>query len=1129
MEIKYKKLFFICLLIAFIALPLTVGLNKIKINSSFALEIDYPSFGDLTITQNSSLPEYAKYFFNLGMALAGMLALIVITIGGAFYLISFASGKFTDNGKEWIKSGVIGLVILLSSYLIVNTINPDLVYFRLENLIPILSNVFPPGDRSQKQPPGSEYKEIPLGVITENLISRTRDCYDFDSKGNPIEGEKVRSDNNTISLPTYLDHDRVDCFLKLTDAAQRKAKVIKDLSDKIMELMAQCSCQGKCDLTCDSCTYSGVCPAPNPNQEGLCGGSCVGAGCQGENDCCPPGVKDKIQGTNDATIDIIDCQGNIKKYKGLEEFRTSLFNVSNLIESQIVIGGKKITIIDKIKWKNLKLIEQLMYLKEKMVQVESETQLDLDELKKAKTEMANCYDIKSSADFLKIKENTEKDKKTINPQKTFYDPITKDLVNSSKYCKGFNYSNSGCFKTCQDKCPDSSIQVASSYASCGHCEIDDSRCLVKQQACVEKKYNERPCTFSSSQEDSDFAGCIESCKGDCLDNCQKRYLLDSDNVECENPKECRDSNGVCSLTNCDDKCEDPRECRDSNGVCSLTNCDDNNPPPGECLDHYDQYKICENQCNNNSKCILDNKEKCLISGSGFQGCASQNSDSGNLISCINNNYLCKYGSNEYAGYKECLKAKNSALYSSPYLFVNPNLLRCPDPYKIVVGEETTAMCSEVFLETAKCLPSSKCPTCPCGLIDETIVFSGDSVGCLPGSCLGSDGICSPGNCFNKNTNNNNNGNQNGNGKISITVKKNVLVTAECSEFAYNNDPLTFYCRTGWEPEAPLSGRWSDCSMAEEIPVGQTVDDSIKWANELIEKMNSLNDPISEMLKAMKKIGDKKEDEYCKCNSKYDIDNKDQNKAGKPICASNCKYNEALIGCPLGSCLGSDGICSPGNCDNNSCPQGSCPGPNGWCSPINCGGYYCPPGSCFGPNGCSPLNCGYNGCPPGQCPGLGGCSLGNCSGSANTTNANENNSENQNKNENSVLNENSDPTLICFCSVTPCLGNPCQQMIDYLSEISDLYKKIRQGFIDFYVYFVSEEETDILKELTYSRKEMNSCSQQVVKKGEETTKTISCTRAYENNFIDKRCYGFLEGQIKNEELTDNWFCCKEALK
>lgn len=1029
MKIKYKKLFFVCLLVFFITLPATIGLNKIKINYSSALEVNYPSFLGLTVTQNSSLPEYAKYFFNLGMALAGALALLVIVFGGVHYLIAFAGGGFRDNGKEWIKSGVIGLLVLLSSYLIVYTINPDLVYFRLERLFPILSRIFPPNNPSPNQTPSVYYKEIPLGILSEKLVSRTMDCYDFDAEGNPIEGDEARTGSETTELPTYLDLDRIECFLKLADAAQKKSKVIKDLSDKIIELMKQCSCQGKCDLTCDTCAYNGACPAPDPKAEGLCSGNCIEAGCQGKNDCCPEGVKDKIQGTNKKTIDIKDCQGNIKKYKGLEEFRTDLFNVSSLVESQIQIGEKTITVIDRAKWQKLKLIEQLKYLREKMAQIKSEVQFDLDQLKAAKTDMTNCYDVKSSADFLKIKENTEKDKKIVEVQRAFADPATSKPIDPSKYCKGFNYYNSSCFKTCQNKCPDSSIEAASRYAACGTCKPDNLKCLEKQQACVEKKYDERPCLFSSSKDDSDFAGCIESCQKNCLDNCREKYI---------------------NYSSKDNDCP-PGQCKGEGGVCSTSNCDEDYSP--EKCDHYDQFKICQNQCNNNSKCILDNKDKCLIDGSGFQKCKDQNNnDPSNLKTCIDNNYLCKYGSNEYAGYPDCLKYANPDNYSSSYIFENPYLLKCPDPYKIVDEEESQAYCLEIFEQTAKCPPNSKCPECPCGFIDEEIVFSNENTDCPPGECLDSDGKCSPENCDNNcppgyclgpegcslgncypEEINNSKGSQGEKEKITIPVKKYVLTSAECSEFAYNKDPLTFYCRIGWEPEAPLSGKWSDCSKAEEIPVGQTVDDSIKWGDDIIEKLSPFDDTIGEMLDFIKKIGDKDKDEYCKCDSKYDSDNEDKTKAGKPICQSDCQYNEVLIPYP---------------------PD----------LPVS-----------------------------------------------------------------SSDSANDDGYLKCFCSIVPCLGNPCQQMIDYLSKIAGLHEKIRQSFIDFYIYFILEERTEVLKELTYSRKEMNSCSQQVVKKGEETTKTINCTRAYGNNFINKRCYGILDGQIKNEGLTDNWFCCKEALK
>ncbi|MBI2053962.1 MAG: hypothetical protein HYT36_01320 [Candidatus Staskawiczbacteria bacterium] len=214
---KNKKLIFFCSLFVFLVLLFfLMPLSKFSLATVFALENDYPSFFGLTITNDTSIIEYAKYFFNLAMAVGGFLALTTMVFGGLYYLISFAGGKFIGEGTAWIKAGASGLIILLSSYLIVYSINPDLVYFRLEDLIPFFSK-FQPNGKEEKKIPITFYNEIPLGVITENLVSRTRDCYDFDPEGNPIEGEKVTIAAKVIGLPTYLDKDRVDCLLKLED------------------------------------------------------------------------------------------------------------------------------------------------------------------------------------------------------------------------------------------------------------------------------------------------------------------------------------------------------------------------------------------------------------------------------------------------------------------------------------------------------------------------------------------------------------------------------------------------------------------------------------------------------------------------------------------------------------------------------------------------------------------------------------------------------------------------------------------------------------------------------------------------------------------------------------------------
>src|SRR3989344_5753521 len=86
--------------------------------ASSSLNLHYPTIFGLSINSTSTLPEYARYFFNTIMVLTIIVSVIVVAIGGVYYLASFARGKFTDEGKSWIKSGLLGLLISLSAYTI---------------------------------------------------------------------------------------------------------------------------------------------------------------------------------------------------------------------------------------------------------------------------------------------------------------------------------------------------------------------------------------------------------------------------------------------------------------------------------------------------------------------------------------------------------------------------------------------------------------------------------------------------------------------------------------------------------------------------------------------------------------------------------------------------------------------------------------------------------------------------------------------------------------------------------------------------------------------------------------------------------------------------------------------------
>ncbi len=98
---------------------------------SFAteLEIEYPTFGDAQTPMSTKtwLPDYIKYIFNFSLILAGIIAFGSLAYGGFCYLIATGNPTAIREGKDQILASILGLIIILCSFLILNTINPQLL------------------------------------------------------------------------------------------------------------------------------------------------------------------------------------------------------------------------------------------------------------------------------------------------------------------------------------------------------------------------------------------------------------------------------------------------------------------------------------------------------------------------------------------------------------------------------------------------------------------------------------------------------------------------------------------------------------------------------------------------------------------------------------------------------------------------------------------------------------------------------------------------------------------------------------------------------------------------------------------------------------------------------------------
>jgi len=115
-----KKIFFITLLLIILCSLFAVHFAL----AGYKIEVALPG---MPVGQTEfTLSEYIRYIYLFGLGLVGVAALGALVYGGFVYMLS---GTITskEEAKSWIWGAISGLVLALAAYLILNTINPDLV------------------------------------------------------------------------------------------------------------------------------------------------------------------------------------------------------------------------------------------------------------------------------------------------------------------------------------------------------------------------------------------------------------------------------------------------------------------------------------------------------------------------------------------------------------------------------------------------------------------------------------------------------------------------------------------------------------------------------------------------------------------------------------------------------------------------------------------------------------------------------------------------------------------------------------------------------------------------------------------------------------------------------------------
>jgi len=90
--------------------------------------INFPEIpGTEGLDPAEGIPELIAFVYLIGLWLVGIAVFVQITGGGVRWLLSAGKPGEIEKAKSQITNAIFGLILLLSSYVILNTINPDLV------------------------------------------------------------------------------------------------------------------------------------------------------------------------------------------------------------------------------------------------------------------------------------------------------------------------------------------------------------------------------------------------------------------------------------------------------------------------------------------------------------------------------------------------------------------------------------------------------------------------------------------------------------------------------------------------------------------------------------------------------------------------------------------------------------------------------------------------------------------------------------------------------------------------------------------------------------------------------------------------------------------------------------------
>ncbi len=132
-----KKIIIISFLWLFIITIYGIIAVEAQRDVTFEPSVNIPGYSEKISFEDGTTANIARYIiaiYNYGISIGAILATIVLMAAGLVWLTSGGSQDKIGQAKNMISGSIVGLVLLFSSYMILNMVNPELVNFRVQKI-----------------------------------------------------------------------------------------------------------------------------------------------------------------------------------------------------------------------------------------------------------------------------------------------------------------------------------------------------------------------------------------------------------------------------------------------------------------------------------------------------------------------------------------------------------------------------------------------------------------------------------------------------------------------------------------------------------------------------------------------------------------------------------------------------------------------------------------------------------------------------------------------------------------------------------------------------------------------------------------------------------------------------------